>query len=260
MKRLILIGGAPGSGKTTYAKQLEKKYDGTFWTHHLEADMFFIQNGRYQFDPGKLSTVHQRCQKCTRDAMRLGTEMVIVSNCFTKEWEREFYLEEACRHEYEVEWVHMTGTYPNEHGVPEEKVQKMRDAFEPFTMNNYRKGYRVTPAMMWDLLNSGIDHVVRKLNICYSITEFQGMWEFLHAYINDCAQRGLSRTADREKTFFKLAINHLAQYGSSTWPISVSPVLKEEVGRLVTQCLSKVHNSSLTELLDAFVEKSRKIK
>jgi len=241
MKKLILIGGAPGSGKTTYAKQLETKYDGMLWTCHLEADRFFMQDEKYQFDPSRLSTVHQHCQKCACDAMRLGTEMVIVSNCFTKEWEREFYLEEACRHGYEVKWVHMTGTYPNVHGVPEEKVQKMRDAFEPFTMNNYRKGYRITPYMLASyLVSNGREYPVRQLMCVFS--EYQIFTECVHTTLLTAANAIMRRETDVEYTelFCRNFEKWRSQHGTNDWPIIDEPSLDAYIDHVLSE-VTKSH-------------------
>ncbi len=43
---LILIRGLPGSGKTTFAKELAS----TFGVKHYEADMFFEVDGVYKFN------------------------------------------------------------------------------------------------------------------------------------------------------------------------------------------------------------------
>ena len=42
MKELFLLRGLPGSGKSTLAKSLGGK--------HIEADMFFMIDGEYQFN------------------------------------------------------------------------------------------------------------------------------------------------------------------------------------------------------------------
>ena len=79
MKELILLRGLPGNGKSTFAKVI----GGT----HYEADMYFMEDGIYNFDPSGLKDAHAWCRNSTETAMRRGEDKVIVSNTFTQEWE-----------------------------------------------------------------------------------------------------------------------------------------------------------------------------
>ena len=45
MKSLILVRGIPGSGKSTFAKEISYGFP------FLSADDFFMIEGKYQFDP-----------------------------------------------------------------------------------------------------------------------------------------------------------------------------------------------------------------
>jgi len=119
-KRLILVRGVPGSGKTTYAKKLGIK-------DHYEADMWFDQNGAY--DPNQIRTAHKWCRIQAMEAMKAGRP-VVVSNTFTQLWELEPYKIAAAKYGYRVEEVVMKGKWPNVRGVPEKTVQKMRERFE----------------------------------------------------------------------------------------------------------------------------------
>ena len=122
MPTLKIIRGASGSGKTTLAQNLGD---------YFEADMFFIKDGKYKFDFRKLKEAHKWCQEVVENRMMFG-ESVVVSNTFTKIWEMQPYLDMADRYGFDIQIIHCQGKFKNVHGVPEEKVQQMRDNFEPY--------------------------------------------------------------------------------------------------------------------------------
>ena len=90
MKTLVLLRGLPGAGKSTFAKMLvgDKDYC------HKEADMFFVKNGKYIFEPNKIREAHEWCQKTTEIFLNNGLS-VVVSNTFTQRKEMQFYLDLA---------------------------------------------------------------------------------------------------------------------------------------------------------------------
>lgn len=57
---------------------------------------------------------------------------IVVSNTFTQEWEMEPYFKLAEKYGYTVFSVIVENRHggKNEHGVPEEKVQVMKDRFQ----------------------------------------------------------------------------------------------------------------------------------
>ena len=61
---LYLIIGVPGSGKSTYAKELADKLTYTLgYTPKIyEADMYFNRSGNYQWKPEYLGHAHKWCQ------------------------------------------------------------------------------------------------------------------------------------------------------------------------------------------------------
>ena len=130
MKELFLLRGLPGSGKSTLAKSLGGK--------HIEADMFFMKDGEYQFDFTKLKDAHAWCQESTEKSMRaldnpkIGTKRIIVSNTFTQEWEMKSYFDLAEKHGYRVYSLIVENRHEgvNEHGVPEDKLEVMKNRFE----------------------------------------------------------------------------------------------------------------------------------
>lgn len=123
MKELILLRGIPGAGKSTLAKMI--------CNHYFEADMFFIQDGQYKFDASKLKQAHQWCYDKTKECMKKGYN-VAVSNTFTQEWEMKTYYELAKEFNYRVHSIIVENRHGgiNAHGVPDYKLQLMKDRFE----------------------------------------------------------------------------------------------------------------------------------
>jgi predicted kinase len=124
MKELFLLRGLPGSGKSTLAKSLSGK--------HIEADMFFMKDGVYEFDATKLRDAHQWCQNMVGSWMSDGEERIVVSNTFTQEWEMKDYYEWATDFDYKVYSLIVENRHGgvNEHGVPEDKLEIMKNRFE----------------------------------------------------------------------------------------------------------------------------------
>jgi hypothetical protein len=133
-KTLILLRGLPGSGKSTTAKLLGA---GGAGYAHFEADMYFMENGEYKFDPMKIKDAHKWCQNSVEHAMLLNyttgyNSTIIVSNTFTQEWEMEQYYKMAESWGYRVYSIIVENRHGgvNEHGVPEDKLEQMKNRFE----------------------------------------------------------------------------------------------------------------------------------
>jgi len=123
IKELILLRGLLGNGKSTLAKLI--------CNQHVEADMFFMQDGEYKFDANKLKQAHKWCQDKTESWMQKRYN-VVVSNTFTQEWEMDAYYELAKKYGYQVHSLIVENRHGgvNQHGVPEETLEKMKKRFE----------------------------------------------------------------------------------------------------------------------------------
>ena len=130
MKKLILLRGLPGSGKSTAAKL----FQGSGYSSHYEADMYFIneETGEYQFDPSKLKLAHNWCAIQTQKAMVDEIPTIVISNTFTQEWEMDNYRELAKMHDYQVFTLIVENRHGgvNVHGVPDDKLKAMEERFE----------------------------------------------------------------------------------------------------------------------------------
>jgi len=64
--------------------------------------------------------------------MESNTPKIAVSNTFTQEWELQPYYELAIKYGYYVTSIIVEKRHGgvNEHGVPEDKIQLMKDRFE----------------------------------------------------------------------------------------------------------------------------------
>ena len=129
---LILLRGIPGSGKTTLGEVI------LYSTNQpnpdvLSADNFFIdESGEYCFDGSKLKEAHNLCQQKCAERMRLEFSKIVVANTFTQDWEMEPYFEMAKRYNYRVHTVIVENRHgsKNVHGVPEDKLNQMKQRFE----------------------------------------------------------------------------------------------------------------------------------
>jgi NEDD4-binding protein 2 len=135
--RLFLIRGAPGSGKTTLARQMlacgvvDAIFAADDW---MDRD----ETGQYQFNPASLTYAHSQCQSHTFAALERG-QSVAVHNTFTRIRELRPYALRARELGAEVVILHCKAKWPNEHGVPDEKVRRMREFFEPWHEKEHDK-------------------------------------------------------------------------------------------------------------------------
>jgi len=131
---LYMIIGVPGSGKSTYAKELSYKLSFTlgYSPKIYEADMYFMRNGNYKWNPENLGFAHRWCQKQISNELTNGRS-VICSNTSILKKDRKIYFNIAKSAKANVEVITCTGNFKNIHGVPDSKVELMKKKFEPFT-------------------------------------------------------------------------------------------------------------------------------
>jgi predicted kinase len=134
-KTLYIVRGLPGSGKSTFAKKL---VGSDFLV--CEADKYFIdkETGEYNFDVSKIKDAHKYCHDLVETYMKDSLvndqfyREIAVSNTFTQEWEMKPYFELAEKYGYTVFVAIVENRHggKNVHGVPDDKLEIMRNRFE----------------------------------------------------------------------------------------------------------------------------------
>ena len=129
---IILLRVIPGSGKTTLGHVI-LKWMSSDTTDVLSSDDFFMdEKGNYNFDITKIKEAHNDCQVRCANKMKNEFSKIVVANTFTQEWEMKTYYEMAERYNYRVHSVIVENRHGgvNEHNVPDETIEKMRNRFE----------------------------------------------------------------------------------------------------------------------------------
>lgn len=137
MRKVIIMSGVSGSGKSTYMQKLFEEVGEGIVFAEVSADHFFKKDGVYNFDASKLSEAHGECFNDFITHMRHLCELVVVDNTNTTDVEIAPYILGAQAFGYEAEIVTLvrpTGMDPNDyyracharnsHGVSEVGVKQ----------------------------------------------------------------------------------------------------------------------------------------
>jgi energy-coupling factor transporter ATP-binding protein EcfA2 len=117
---LILVRGIPGSGKSTLAKMFKDRYI------HIESDMYFVKNGKFEYRIGEMEDSHNWCKWWTKNLLEAGYK-VVVSNTFTQKSEMSFYVNLG----YKTKIIDAQGDYGDIHNIPKKFVFKLKARFQP---------------------------------------------------------------------------------------------------------------------------------
>ena len=118
MKKLILVRGCSGAGKSTFAGLLSE--------YVISADDYFMVHGEYKFDATRLHLAHQYSFNTTEISMSNEVDQIVVANTFTTEKDLAPYIALAANHGYTVFSVIVENRHggTNIHNVPVERVKK----------------------------------------------------------------------------------------------------------------------------------------
>ena len=123
---LRIVRGLPGSGKSSFARYF---FPGVF---HVENDMGHINKyEEYHFDKDRVLEVQMWCHDTVRLALQNNIECV-VSNVFVSKRSVDSYvlIAKECGTDFVV--YRTEGMFQNEHNVPYDVYQSMKEKFENY--------------------------------------------------------------------------------------------------------------------------------
>lgn len=133
MKKVIIMRAIPGSGKSTFAKQLAKEVDKAGGSAKIvSADDYFynLGEGKYKFDVTKIGDAHAGCMRAFIEALQTDVNVVIVDNTNLGIPEISPYRLVAAAYGYPVEVKQVeedvdVAASRNQHGVPADAIERM---------------------------------------------------------------------------------------------------------------------------------------
>jgi len=129
-KRVVIVRGIPGAGKSSYARNV---FPGGLV---VSADHFFMDaDGNYRFDIKKLHKAHGQCLYRFARALEEGVGLVIVDNTNTRAREMRPYLNIANENGYSVSIICLrvdpkVAFERGIHGVSRETTEEMAKRLE----------------------------------------------------------------------------------------------------------------------------------
>jgi predicted kinase len=130
MKRVIIMRGIPGSGKSTRARELVA--EGII---HSTDDLFMV-DGEYVFNHRMLGYNHGKNLKNFIKSLGLGLSPVIVDNTNVRHRDYKEYVTRAAEFGYDVQYEVLplidvkVAVERNTHNVPEFAIQRMIDRWQ----------------------------------------------------------------------------------------------------------------------------------
>lgn len=132
---LVIVRGAPGSGKSTFAKNQfpEPEYK------VFSTDDFFMVGDVYKYDKTKVRENHDKCFNAVAQWLASGKNAV-VANTFTEQWEMQRYFNLCRQNGYKLRVYHMNNPisfddtetgFHNRHEVPDDIVRGMLKRYQP---------------------------------------------------------------------------------------------------------------------------------
>jgi len=124
LRKIILLNGIPGAGKTTYTKTLPPS------AVICSADHGMMVGDKYVFHPRKLGPAHKACKTKAFAAIARGEPLVVIDNTNIKFRDFKEYIDAGKAAGYEIEIVRLDcapeiAIKRGTHNVPADVVRRM---------------------------------------------------------------------------------------------------------------------------------------
>lgn len=150
-RQVLILQGVSGSGKSTFARDVEQRLERRTMVTVCSADSYFEQDGQYRFDVAKLGDAHATCFRDFCDNLSWGTNLVVVDNTNTTTMEIAPYmlavaaanLSLPAGYKYTARIVRFAcddleaAAQRNAHGVPLRGIVGQAQRIEAFDEQNY---------------------------------------------------------------------------------------------------------------------------
>lgn len=134
LKSLVLVRGAPSSGKTTIARSIlsgDQIGIGKTSKAYFESDFWFQRTGAYQYDAAKVGEADGWCLQQCENVMKVNTNLIVIANDFILLWQLELYHKLAAQYGYTVQEIIVSGQFEkNKRNLSEEQITRARRNFQ----------------------------------------------------------------------------------------------------------------------------------
>lgn len=129
--KVLVMRGIPGSGKSTLANKIAAENAAAI----VSADDYFVVDGKYTWNPDKLSEAHRQCMRRFLDNVLNNEPCIIVDNTNINVEDAAPYIAIGEAMGYDVEIVQVTcdpaiAAKRNVHSVKPDKVLEMARRLE----------------------------------------------------------------------------------------------------------------------------------
>jgi predicted kinase len=131
--KLTLVRGLPGSGKSTFAQSRIGIANPN--ARLFENDQYFIDDkGRYNFNIKEILNAAHYCWQRTAQQLMQGGDAIVANTFVTKRYIMP-YIHLGVQMDAKIEIVLCECNYTSIHEVPDKVIDKMKLAWEAFTLD-----------------------------------------------------------------------------------------------------------------------------